>query len=260
MARSIQKFRHRVSEHGLLGAFRIVWHKSFTGRRKKKIFALGSPEDRFTRIYETNHWNNFESRSGEGSTIGNTAILRAALPAVFEKYEVERFLDAPCGDFNWMQAVVDDTDIIYIGGDIVRPLVEQNVKNFASDRISFQHLDLTRDPLPAVDMMMCRDCLFHLSYRDIAKVLQNVLASDVPLLLTTTIAAPGGARLKNKDIETGDMRRIDLFSHPFNAPKDVLEVVNDPLVSRSSERFMVLLDRDAVATIHQSLLESLGPE
>jgi hypothetical protein len=48
--------------------------------------------------------------------------------------------------------------------------------------------DLTRDPLPKVDLVLCRDCLVHLSFDDIYESLDNLRRSGSMLLLTTTLA------------------------------------------------------------------------
>lgn len=255
---SLNKFRERVATHGLMGAIRISLRKSTASSRKRQIFAMQSTEDRFTKIYTSNHWNSEESRSGEGSTLENTANLRAALPGIFEKYGVETVLDAPCGDFNWMKYVVEDTQISYIGGDIVRPLIEDNQARYGGEKTSFQHIDLTKDTLPDVDLLICRDCLFHLSYKDIAAVLANVLASNIPLLLTTTNIGVDGPRAENRDISTGDMRPIDLFSPPFGALPAVLEVIDDTQVSSNTVRYMVLLDRDQIARMQSNLSAHLA--
>lgn len=251
---SLSKFRKRVATHGLFGALKIVVHKSEIKRRKKAIFAMQTAEDRFSKIYETNHWNDLESRSGEGSTLENTAAIRVALPNIFDTYNINTMLDAPCGDFNWMASVTKETSVAYTGGDIVRPLIEAHQDKHQSDHVKFIHLDLTKGPIPKADLMFCRDCLFHLSYRDITRVFENFLAADMPLLLTTSSVAPKGQRMENADIETGDMRGIDLFSQPFDlSPDDVLETIEDFMISRDAERYMVLLSRSAVESMYNNL-------
>jgi hypothetical protein len=168
-------------------------------------------------------------------------------------------LDAPCGDFNWMQSVTQDASIKYIGGDIVRPLIEKNQAKYDDKDRSFVHLDLTKSSLPNVDLLFCRDCLFHLSYQDIARVLENFLSSSIPYLMTTSSAAPNGPRINNSNIVTGDMRLIDLFSEPFSlSQNDVLESISDNMVSSTAERSMVLVNRTAVHDILKTLTLNNG--
>lgn len=256
---SLEKYRKRISKHGLYGALKIAVSKSGIKSRKKAIFALENAESRFTQIYKTNHWNDLESRSGEGSTLENTRSIRSALPRVFKKYEINSILDVPCGDFNWMQYVVQETSISYIGGDIVRPLVEKNQAKYMSNRVDFVHLDLTKDLLPKADFMICRDCLFHLSYIDISNVLANFLAAEIPLLLTTTSVSPKAKRIDNFDISTGDFRLIDLCSEPFGLLQtNVLETIDDHMFSLDSGNSMLLLHRVEVDRIYRNLSKAIA--
>jgi len=111
--------------------------------RKRKVFRHEKAEDRFTEIYKNNYWRNDESRSGSGSTLAYTENLRKELPDLFREQNIQRLLDAPCGDFNWMSLVVQETGIRYTGGDIVAPLVDDNNSKFASENVDFIHLDIT---------------------------------------------------------------------------------------------------------------------
>jgi len=187
---------------------------------------LPDAQARFTDIFQRRGWGPMESASGYGSSVAYTGPLRAALPGLFARLGVRRLLDAPCGDFNWMRLVVESNDIEYLGGDIVEPLIAQNrARHQGLPRVSFMQLDITREPLPAADLMICRDCLFHLSYADALAFLRNFADSSIPWLLTTTHMNAG--QFVNRDIETGDFRRIDLFQPPFSLPAAVIWRVED---------------------------------
>jgi hypothetical protein len=174
----------------------------------------------FTRIYQGNLWGGRESVSGPGSDLVQTEQIRLALPGFLARRGVGRMLDIPCGDFNWMQHV-DLDGVAYIGADVVSELVERN-RRFEAPGRSFAHLDLTKDPLPAVDLVFCRDCLVHLSFADIQAALENVAASDASYLLTTTFLD----HEENRDISTGDWRPLNLCKPPFNLPAP-LEVLSE---------------------------------
>ena len=120
------KFKQRYEKLGLVGALKLTWAKATVGRKRKIILGLKDPEKRFTKIYLENHWNDSESRSGEGSTLENTQNVRNELPKILKKYNIKSMLDAPCGDFNWMKSITQDVSIKYIGGDIVKPMIENN--------------------------------------------------------------------------------------------------------------------------------------
>lgn len=138
------------------------------------------------RAFEEADWSDASGapRSGSGSTLEYTERLRAALPDVFKRYKVKTFLDAPCGDWHWMSAV-DLTGITYIGGDISASLIKDNAGKYTSKKVSFQHLDITEDDLPKADMMMVRDCLFHLKFWLRWAFFENFVRSEIPYLLVT---------------------------------------------------------------------------
>ena len=83
----INKLKQRYEKLGLYGALKLTWAKVNVGKKRNNILSLKDPEDRFTKIYLSNHWNSPESRSGQGSTLENTQSIRNELPKIFEKYE-----------------------------------------------------------------------------------------------------------------------------------------------------------------------------
>jgi len=201
-------------------------------------------EERFTRIYKTNTWRSEESASGPSSTLKYTETLRRELPKVFSDYSIKSLFDAPCGDFNWMRQFLNDFEIAYIGGDIVKPLIRSLNSKYRNDRTAFIHIDLVKDHFPIADCMICRDCLFHLSFADTKSLLWNYIDSEISFLLTTTYINTG--HLSNRDIETGQFRLIDLCSTPYNFPHDPLARIED-WMPPDEERQMCLWSRGQVS-------------
>jgi hypothetical protein len=187
--------------------------------RAEELSELGLQE-RFERIYETNLWSDPESRSGVGSGLDSTRAVRAELPGALRKLGARVLLDVPCGDFTWM-AHVDLSGIEYIGGDIVPPIVEANQRVHASESRRFVELDLTKDILPDADVLLCRDCLVHLSYANIRAVLANITRSNIRYLLMTSFPGRGG----NYDVVDGDWRTLDFEAPPFSFPNPKLTIV-----------------------------------
>jgi hypothetical protein len=138
-----------------------------------------------------------------------------------------------------MRHVVDETGIEYVGADIVPRLIDENRRAYAREGIRFLVADILVDPFPRADLWLCRDCLFHLSYRDICGALTRFLESSIPLILTTTYETD--AKFANADIQTGDFRRIDLSKAPFSLPP-AIETLSDEGTKR-----LVLLNREQVA-------------
>lgn len=245
---ALSKIKTSLQREGLIAtAIKIVnnpMNRLRNNRFQKEILSLKSNEDRFTWIYKNNFWSSSESLSGAGSTLKYTANLRKELPILFSKYSIQRVFDAPCGDFNWMSHLLPSVNIEYIGADIVKPLIDNLNKQYLSAKISFCHFDLVNEIPPQVDLMICRDCLFHLSFLDTKSVLEKFIQSNSTYLLTTTHINIGES-FANRDISTGDYRCIDLFSNPYNFPIDPLYVIDD-WIAPEPERQMCLWNREQV--------------
>ena len=181
-------------------------------RREAKALRGQAAQDVFTRIFRENQWGCDESRSGSGSDLEQTQVIRAELPQLCRELGIRSILDSPCGDFHWMKEV-DLDGVAYTGADIVSELVEQN-RRFAGAGVDFRRLNLLTDELPRADLVLCRDCLVHLSFEDIGAALRNIRRSGATWLLTTTF--PHAAA--NEDIATGQWRVLNLQAEPFGFP------------------------------------------
>ncbi|MFQ5448402.1 MAG: class I SAM-dependent methyltransferase, partial [Saprospiraceae bacterium] len=137
-------------------------------------FRNRAADEVFNEIYDRKAWNvkTFESVSGEGSSLAQTAALIGQLPPVLKRLGIKSVLDIPCGDFNWMQHV-PMPGVHYTGADIVASLVETNRSKYGSEHRRFISVNLLTDALPAAGLIFCRDCLVHFSFRDIQLALQN---------------------------------------------------------------------------------------
>jgi hypothetical protein len=174
----------------------------------------------FDRIYRTNLWGSPDSVSGLGSAFDETRGLRAALIELLKSLNVRTLLDVPCGDFGWLGQ--DDLPVDhYIGADIVEDLVTRNTSLFGNDQRRFLKLDLTRDALPDADLLLCRDCLVHLSFEDIFRALKNIRAGKLKYFLTTTFTEHD----RNEDIRTGDWRMLNFQRAPFNFGEPLAVIV-----------------------------------
>jgi hypothetical protein len=212
-------------------------------RRDGKYFGSEylNGQQAFHTIFEENRWGSPESRSGRGSTLEYTKVLRPALERYLEKLRVRVFLDAPCGDFNWMKCVTLPHGSRYIGGDIVASLVHDLQKTYGSERYAFRTMDIVEGPLPNADLWLCRDVLFHLPNQDILRVFRNFVATAIPHILTTTYNFPK----KNDDIKAGGFRFINLRLPPFMLPRP-LSTVPD-FLAPEPPRYLGLWSREQVA-------------
>jgi hypothetical protein len=123
-----------------------------------------------------------------------------------------------------MRAVELDLDL-YTGIDIVPDLVENNRLRYGNEKTVFQVGDLTAGGLPNADLIICRDCLIHFSYRHAFAALRSIRRSRGTYLLTTTYNALDA----NRDIVTGSYRPINLQAEPFGLPQPLAWFPEDPV-------------------------------
>jgi SAM-dependent methyltransferase len=168
----------------------------------------------FTDIIANRRW--LDVPCGSGSTLEYTNLLRNTLSDFLVKHNIGSMLDAPCGDYSWMSLVDFPTGFHYIGGDIVEFMIKENQTKWPN--VEFKVFDLTTDKLPEVDLLFCRDCLFHLSEDDLIKVFDNIASSSVKYVLTTSYLPE---HFNNSNIETGNFRPIRLENAPFNLPAPI---------------------------------------
>lgn len=165
----------------------------------------------FRKVYLSNSWCDRESRSGAGSNLFNTEPLRKSLPKLLKEYNISSMIDAPCGDFHWMQHV--DLKVDYLGVDVVPEMIAENIRKYGQ---MFICLNVISDSLPKADLIFCRDLFGHFPYEDIKKIVKNFKKSKSKYLLVTHF--PGAI---NQDIEMGGFRSMDLCKEPFNFPKPI---------------------------------------
>jgi hypothetical protein len=224
----------------------------------QKLDLLKAGNNIFDYYYQNNTWGDSESVSGPGSTLAYTANIRTKIPELVEELGVFIILDSPCGDFNWFRAIEWNRAISYIGADIVKPLIDKNRLLYGDASKRFISLDITNDKLPQADLWLCRDCLFHLSYKDIAIAIQNFLTSDIRYILTSNHQNC----TKNKDITTGSFRLLNLELPPFNLGKPIMVI--DDWIEGFPERQLCLWERNTLINklgsdkIFQELLESIN--
>lgn len=141
--------------------------------------------DVFTAIYKGNLWSGRQSRSGTGSDLEETNVIREKLFEVLLTYNIKSLLDIPCGDMNWIKEVEFPSDMRYIGADIVPELIEDNKVVHAARKRQFKVLDITSSKLPEVDMVFVRDCLGHLSNAHVEKAVENIKQAKPKYLMAT---------------------------------------------------------------------------
>jgi Methyltransferase domain len=180
--------------------------------------------DIFSHIYANDVWvapGNQESLSGVGSTQGATGEFVVRLSAFLREVGCRQLVDIGCGDFNWMRNVQGDFD--YLGVDVVPQVIDANNATYANDTRRFICMDATRTAINPGDVAVCREVLFHLSFRDGLQLLRNIKATGFKYVLLTYDKSVWF----NSDIRSGDFRRINLSKSPFRFPAPQRELRDD---------------------------------
>jgi hypothetical protein len=123
--------------------------------------------------------------NGPGSLVESTEVVRRWLPEVIGHCGIESMLDAPCGDWNWMQHVPLH-GVHYLGWDVDLTTTLNNQARHASAQVEFDHVNLLAEQtvVPKVDLIFCRDFLQHLPNDQIRAVLDKFIASGSRYLIT----------------------------------------------------------------------------
>lgn len=185
------------------------------------------------------NWRWKKHPCGPGSTLEYTENLRNALPELIKKHKILSILDAPCGDFSWMSTITFNSDINYIGADIVDFMIEENKKKYPEK--DFRILDITKDSFPDVDLLICRDCLLHLSNADIIKTFKNISSSNIKYILLSNWYEDFN---NLKDIPTGKHRYINFLEEPYFFEPPLDEIID--YIDGFPKRKMVLWKKDTI--------------
>lgn len=225
-----KKIKSKFELLGLLGTLKFIFKSKIFNVKNtqyKRMLNRNSKSARFHEIYKNNLWGSKESGSGDGSELAYTEGLRTWLIDVCKENHVKQFVDAACGDFNWMREVLPHLEMDYKGFDIVESVIQKNNTNFSTTNISFEVADICKDLLPSCDILMVRDCLFHLSFDDINQTLKNISRVDYKFLITTSHMTD--VDYVNSDIKSGDFRWLDISKWPLNfEPKYVFDRFSEP--------------------------------
>ena len=185
------------------------------------------PAAEFSRIYAGKLWSAEGGGSGGGSTMEYTRGTREVLHAFLVEHKIRTMVDAPCGSFHWMPALLHRLEAdgapltLYTGMDVVSSVIEPlAAAHVNSSSLRFEVKDLTRDALPGgQDLVMSRDALQHLSLEQVKSVLRAFKAADPLFLLVGSYPFTP----LNVEIQTGDYQGVNLMAPPFSLwPMEIL--------------------------------------
>lgn len=190
----------------------------------------------FAEIYHSNYWCGSKSRSGQGSSLATTRIIRKELTVLCDALQINTLLDLGCGDYYWMRSVELKCD--YIGADIVPEMIALNRTHYTDAKHHFLCLNCVEDPLPTADMVLCRDVIAHLNYEDACNLLRNIKASGSKFLLMTTHLDT----TQNNEKHTGHHMAYNMTKAPFHlsSPLVLIEETSAETETREQRKAMGL--------------------
>ena len=127
----------------------------------------------------------------------------------------------------------------YIGGDIVKSLIDANGERYGTPGREFRVIDLCTEALPTADMLLCRDALVHFAFVDVWRALENVGRADIRFFAATTFTAT----TVNSDQPTcRRWRHLNLQAPPFDFPEPLHVIVDN--FNREDQRLCVWRSSD----------------
>ena len=125
-----------------------------------------------------------EPHCGYGSTFESTRVVVAFIESVIREFKVQSIADCGCGEYALWMNTVKKTGALYRGYDINGDLIRVN--QLMNPGVYFEELDITETPPARSDLVICRDCLFHLPTDRAVMALNNFRSAGCRWLISTT--------------------------------------------------------------------------
>jgi 2-polyprenyl-3-methyl-5-hydroxy-6-metoxy-1,4-benzoquinol methylase len=216
--------RHVMHLPGLHRLYLLI--KRLRGAKTRYLLEARNLESTFESIYKSDVWLQGTSKSGPGSDFSATFRVIEPLKKLLRELQCKCLVDIGCGDFNWMQQVVANETFRYIGCDVVRSVIDENIERYQTETVTFRHLNACEEPIPSGDVIICREVLFHLSFDDIARLIKNVRSSSTASYFIATLDT---STWFNSNIQSGDFRFVNLLIRPFCFPKPLMTISDNAM-------------------------------
>lgn len=208
---------------------------------------MNNIENIFTDIYDKNMWHmgQNETRSGLGSTTNWASNIRNNIINLIDTLHIKNILDVSCGEWNWMKenSFKFKDDIYYTGLDIVKDVIDNNIKKYSNNNINFIHTDmltyLKSIPNKSVDLLLCRHTFEHLPTSYNIECLIEIKRICKYALITTNKTCNNNIDL---DYSTSVYRPINLDLQPYNTILNFTKeyYYDAPINTNYNETFIIL--------------------
>lgn len=212
------------------------WYRALKRSRQHARDATRTREAVFTEIYLTHGWGRSDSGNGfcSGSGTNDPNVAAAYVSMVTEQADREgfrglHFVDLGCGDFRIGSQLLPLCSA-YIGVDVVKPLVDSNLKQYGSETTRFIQLDIVNESLPNGDVCFLRQVLQHLSNQEVRAVLEKIRKYHWVFITEHYPTDDHGVEPNKDKVHGGGIRlyensAIYLTKPPFSLPEKLLTQV-----------------------------------
>lgn len=204
-------------------------------------------DSKFEAIYKEKKWGvHGNTLSGQGSSLTETRGVVDIVKHLIDKYNIKTIADI-CGDFSWQDSFLKGSAVEkYLGYDISSIAVSRAESRFKELDVKvdceFKVSNLCEQEIEHVDLFICRDVLVHLDIEHAKRLLDKNLRKAKYILLTSFSVT------KNKDIDNGNWRPLNMLVEPFEALSDIFieEFLEQPYQEdlRGDKRLVLLENRN----------------
>lgn len=165
-----------------------------------------------------------ESLCGSGSWKRQAGDAREFIQDKIIEHQYESILDLGCGDWNWMEEI-DFQGAQYLGIDCDEQMIQDNSRKYGSEQIRFQVGDIFSIDLPEVDLVICRDVLFHVRQELSSSLIEKLKTRNRLHFISTSF----NQEKKNQEprkyckLEGWGYYRINLLTEPFNLKEKLVD-------------------------------------
>lgn len=171
--------------------------------------------------------NNLESLSGPGSYEKNTTETVNLINNTILKYNIKSILDLGCGDWNWFK-YINIKDISYNGWDCDDIMIKSNKEKYGKNNINFEVKDIVLDEYINVDLIICRDVLFHIDKTIAEKILFKIKNNCKYFISTSYNDVQKNTNIKEYcNIKNWGFYTINLNLMPFNLKNYMIVSLNE---------------------------------
>lgn len=136
-----------------------------------------STKETMRLIYQNNLWGGGKQDFYSGQGSHKQKIVEPYIQVVsdwLDSFDQQLSIcDLGCGDFNVGRQLVGHSKS-YVGIDVVKELIQRNIRLFQTKNVTFQCLDMVREELPKADCAIVRQVFQHLSNHEILTVLSKL--------------------------------------------------------------------------------------